>query len=168
MYVLISTSAVSAPPKNNISYRKKNGNYTNRFFIQVPTAKFRTWSQRRVSTDGGSYDYLRVRAEMVSDISKKQKRIGIGPPVVKQAWPKTGLLSSSNPGPKQVCCHEASLTWNRPAYMKEAWPKTSMLSWNKRDLKKPVAMKKAWPKTVLLPWNKADRKQPCCLEASLA
>ena len=25
-------------------------------FIQVPTAKFRTWSQRGVSTDGGSYD----------------------------------------------------------------------------------------------------------------
>jgi hypothetical protein len=33
--------------------------------IQVPTAKFRTWSQRGVSTDGGSYDYLRVRAESV-------------------------------------------------------------------------------------------------------
>ena len=54
-------------------------------FIQVPTAKFRTWSQRRVSTDGGSYDYLRVRAEMVSDISKKRKRIGRGPGVMKQA-----------------------------------------------------------------------------------
>ena len=34
-------------------------------FIQVPTAKFRTWSHRGVSTDGGSYDYLRVRAESV-------------------------------------------------------------------------------------------------------
>ena len=34
-------------------------------FIQVPTAKFRTWSQRRVSTDGIFYDYLRVRAESV-------------------------------------------------------------------------------------------------------
>jgi hypothetical protein len=59
---------------------------------------------------GVSYDYLRVRAEMVSGISKKRKRIGRGPAVVKQAWPKTGLLSSSNPGPKQVCCHLASLT----------------------------------------------------------
>ena len=26
------------------------------FGIQVPTAKFRTWSQRGVGTDGGSYD----------------------------------------------------------------------------------------------------------------
>ena len=31
-------------------------------FIQVPTAKFRTWPQRGVSTDEGSYDYLLVRA----------------------------------------------------------------------------------------------------------
>ena len=53
--------------------------------IQVPAAEFRTWSQRGVSTDGGSYDYLRIRAEMVSDISNKRKRIGRGPGVVKQA-----------------------------------------------------------------------------------
>ena len=33
--------------------------------IQVPTAKFRTWSQRGVSTDGIFYDSLRVRAESV-------------------------------------------------------------------------------------------------------
>ena len=41
--------------------------------IQVPTAKFRTWSQRGVSTDGGSYDYLRVRAESVSTFTFLQK-----------------------------------------------------------------------------------------------
>jgi hypothetical protein len=39
-----------------------------------------------------------------------------------------------------ICCHEASLTWNRPAYMNEAWPKTSMLSWNKRDLKQACCL----------------------------
>ena len=45
--------------------------------------KFRTWSQRGVSTDGGSYDYLRVRAESVPFFvqkwflrSAKRKRIG--------------------------------------------------------------------------------------------
>ena len=48
--------------------------------------------------------------------------IGRGPAVAKQAWPKIGLLSSSNPDSKQVCCHLASLTWNMPACMKEAWP----------------------------------------------
>jgi len=42
-------------------------------FIQVPTAKFRTWSQRGVSTDGGSYDYLRVRAESVPTFTFLQK-----------------------------------------------------------------------------------------------
>ena len=41
--------------------------------IQVPTAKFRTWSQRGVSTDGGSYDYLRVRAESVPTFTFLQK-----------------------------------------------------------------------------------------------
>ena len=54
-------------------------------FIQVPTAKFRTWSQKRISPDGGSYDYLRIRAEMVSDISSKRKRICRVPAFVKQA-----------------------------------------------------------------------------------
>ena len=43
-------------------------------FIQVPTAKFRTWSQRRFFPDVVSYDYLLIRAEMVSDISSKRKR----------------------------------------------------------------------------------------------
>ena len=42
-------------------------------YIQVPAAKFRTWSQRRVSTDGGSYDYLRVRAESVPTSTFLQK-----------------------------------------------------------------------------------------------
>ena len=33
------------------------------YIIQVPTAKFRTWPQREVSTDEGSNDYLRGHAE---------------------------------------------------------------------------------------------------------
>ena len=47
--------------------------------IQVPTAKFRTWSQRGVSTDGGSYDAgacgkcsnIYFFTKMVSNISKR-------------------------------------------------------------------------------------------------
>ena len=47
--------------------------------IQVPTAKFRTWSQRGVSTDGGSYDAVACGkcsniyffTKMVSIISKR-------------------------------------------------------------------------------------------------
>ena len=41
--------------------------------IQVPTAKFRTWSQRGVSTDGIFYDSLRVRAESVPTFIFLQK-----------------------------------------------------------------------------------------------
>ena len=51
--------------------------------IQVPTAKFRTWSQRGVSTDGGSYDAgacgkcsnIYFFTKMVSNISKRWNQI---------------------------------------------------------------------------------------------
>jgi hypothetical protein len=35
------------------------------FIYPSAYGKFRTWPQRGVSTDGGSFDYLRVRAESV-------------------------------------------------------------------------------------------------------
>ena len=51
--------------------------------IQVPAAKFRTWSQRGVSTDGGSYDAgacgkcsnIYFFTKMVSNISKRWNQI---------------------------------------------------------------------------------------------